>query len=144
MLNAANNSLYWAARCGGCEIAVLDINEKILSVVKAVNKDIEAIPDNNIDIPCFNRSIRRSEQEQTAKLLRRKSKIIAAFGLYVHKNSIPGLTNVYNREQILTAACVGCKPNDNPIDCPKTSKNPKKTRKELFFSARFRQKHKKI
>ncbi|MEO0076177.1 MAG: hypothetical protein ABIK19_00700 [candidate division WOR-3 bacterium] len=25
---------YWAASCGGCEIAVLDLNEKILDVVK--------------------------------------------------------------------------------------------------------------
>jgi len=23
-------ALYWAASCGGCEIAVLDVNEKIL------------------------------------------------------------------------------------------------------------------
>ncbi|MHA1447229.1 MAG: hypothetical protein ACTSSN_11090 [Candidatus Heimdallarchaeaceae archaeon] len=26
-------AFYWAASCGGCEIAVLDINEKILDVV---------------------------------------------------------------------------------------------------------------
>ncbi len=26
-------AFYWAANCGGCEIAVLDINEKILDVV---------------------------------------------------------------------------------------------------------------
>ena len=27
-------AFYWAASCGGCEIAVLDLNEKILDVVK--------------------------------------------------------------------------------------------------------------
>jgi len=26
-------AFYWGASCGGCEIAVLDINEKILDVV---------------------------------------------------------------------------------------------------------------
>ena len=26
-------AFYWAASCGGCEIAVLDINEKILDVI---------------------------------------------------------------------------------------------------------------
>jgi len=25
-------ALYWAASCGGCQVAVLDINEKILDV----------------------------------------------------------------------------------------------------------------
>jgi F420-non-reducing hydrogenase small subunit len=28
-------AFYWAASCGGCEIAVLDINEKILDVLAA-------------------------------------------------------------------------------------------------------------
>jgi F420-non-reducing hydrogenase small subunit len=27
-------AFYWAASCGGCEIAVLDIDEKILDVVE--------------------------------------------------------------------------------------------------------------
>jgi len=31
-------AFYWAASCGGCEIAVLDVNEKILDVV--ANADI--------------------------------------------------------------------------------------------------------
>ena len=30
-------ALYWAAACGGCDVAVLDINEKILDVVKVAN-----------------------------------------------------------------------------------------------------------
>jgi F420-non-reducing hydrogenase small subunit len=30
-------ALYWAASCGGCEIAVLDINEKILDVAAAAD-----------------------------------------------------------------------------------------------------------
>jgi F420-non-reducing hydrogenase small subunit len=27
-------AFYWASSCGGCEIAVLDLNERILDVVK--------------------------------------------------------------------------------------------------------------
>ena len=30
-------AFYWAASCGGCEIAVLDIDEKILDVVAAAD-----------------------------------------------------------------------------------------------------------
>jgi len=32
--NKLKLAFYWAASCGGCEIAVLDINEKILDVVQ--------------------------------------------------------------------------------------------------------------
>ena len=65
-------AFYWAASCGGCEIAVLDIKEKILDVVKIADivfwpvamdvkyKDVENMPDNGIDITFFNGSIRNS------------------------------------------------------------------------------------
>ena len=55
-------AFYWAASCGGCEIAVLDLNEKILDVAQLADivfwpvamdikyKDVEAMPDNHIDI----------------------------------------------------------------------------------------------
>jgi F420-non-reducing hydrogenase small subunit len=83
---------YWAASCGGCEIAVLDINEKILDVVNMADivfwpvamdvkyKDVEAMPDKYIDICFFNGSVRTGEQEHMAKLLRKKSKVLVAFG----------------------------------------------------------------
>ncbi len=78
---------YWAASCGGCEIAVLDINEKILDVIQIADivfwpvamdikyKDVENMPDKYIDVCFFNGGIRNSEQEHMAKLLRQKSKI---------------------------------------------------------------------
>lgn len=126
MSQKLNIAFYWAASCGGCEIAVLDINEKILDVVKIANivfwpvaldakyKDVEAMPDKHIDITFFNGSIRNSEQEHMAKLLRQKSKILIAFGSCAHEGSIPGLANLHNRAEILNSVYVGCKSNDNP------------------------------
>ena len=50
-------ALYWAAGCGGCDIAVLEIHERILDLVKAAEivfwpcvldfkyRDVEAMPD---------------------------------------------------------------------------------------------------
>ncbi len=82
--NKLKIAFYWAASCGGCEIAVLDLNEKILDVVKLADivfwpvaidvkyKDVEALPDKHIDITFFNGSIRNSEQEHMAKVLRAK------------------------------------------------------------------------
>ena len=81
-------AFYWAASCGGCEIAVLDINEKILDVVAHADivfwpvamdikyKDVEAMPDQSIDVCFFNGAIRNSENEHMAKLLRTKAKIL--------------------------------------------------------------------
>ena len=105
-------AFYWAASCGGCEIAVLDINERILDVVKIADivfwpvamdvkyKDVENMPDNGIDITFFNGSIRNSEQEHMAKLLRKKSKTLVAFGSCAHEGCIPGLANLTDSKEI--------------------------------------------
>jgi F420-non-reducing hydrogenase small subunit len=90
--NKLKIAFYWAASCGGCEIAVLDINEKILDVV--------ALADKYVDITFFNGSIRNSEQEHMAKLLRQKSKTLVAFGSCAHEGCVPGLANLHNREEI--------------------------------------------
>ncbi|MEM3379075.1 MAG: oxidoreductase [Candidatus Bathyarchaeia archaeon] len=106
-------AFYWAASCGGCEIAVLDINEKILDVVKIADivfwpvaldvkyADVEAMPDKYIDITFFNGSIRNSEQEHMAKLLRKKSKTLVAFGSCAHEGCVPGLANLHDSKEIL-------------------------------------------
>jgi len=106
-------AFYWAASCGGCEIAVLDINEKILDVVKIADivfwpvaldikyKDVEAMADKYIDICFFNGSIRNSEQEQMAKMLRQKAKTLIAFGSCAHEGCVPGLANLHDSKEIL-------------------------------------------
>jgi F420-non-reducing hydrogenase small subunit len=103
---------YWAASCGGCEIAVLDMNEKILDVVQMADivfwpvamdvkyKDVEAMPDKYIDICFFNGSVRSEEQEHMAKLLRRKSRVLVAFGSCAQEGCIPGLANLHDRKEI--------------------------------------------
>jgi F420-non-reducing hydrogenase small subunit len=118
-------AFYWAASCGGCEIAMLDINEKILDVVQLADivfwpvamdvkyKDVERMPDKYIDICFFNGSIRNSEQEHMAKLLRQKSKTLVAFGSCAHEGCVPGLANLHNREEIFRQVYIEGKSNVN-------------------------------
>ena len=105
-------ALYWAASCGGCEIAVVELYAKILDVADAFDivlwpcvmdfkyKDVEAMPDKSIDLCLFNGAIRNSEQEHMAHMLREKSKALVAFGACAYTGGIPGLANVTNRESI--------------------------------------------
>ncbi len=119
-------AFYWAASCGGCEIAVLDINEKILDVVKLADivfwpvamdvkyKDVEAMPDKYIDVCFFNGSVRSEEQEHMAKLLRRKSKTLVAFGSCAQEGCIPGLANLHDRKEIFSKVYLHSKSISNP------------------------------
>jgi F420-non-reducing hydrogenase small subunit len=127
-------AFYWAASCGGCEIAVLDIDEKILDVVAVADilfwpvamdfkyKDVEAMKDNQIDVCFFNGGIRNSEQEHIAKLLRKKSKVMVAFGACAVLGGIPGLANLSNKEEIFHVVYKDNPSLDNPKKIvPKTS-----------------------
>ena len=109
-------AFYWAASCGGCEIAVLDINEKILDVVGIADilfwpvamdikyHDVEEFPDKHIDVCFFNGAVRTEEQEHMAKLLRQKSKVLVAFGSCAHLGGVPGLANLSCKEEIFQTA----------------------------------------
>ena len=109
-------AMYWAASCGGCEIAVLNIHEKILDVdanfdvvfwpvaMDAKYKDVEAMEDGSILLTLFNGGIRNDENEHLAKLLRRKSKLLVAFGSCATEGCIPGLANLSDAREIVTTA----------------------------------------
>ena len=127
-------AFYWAASCGGCEIAVLDINEKILDVIAIADivfwpvaidikyKDVEAMPDKYIDVCFFNGAIRTQEQEHMAKLLRKKSKVLVAFGACAQLGGIPGLANVADKKEVFERAYLQSPSTSNPNSVtPKTS-----------------------
>ena len=109
-------AMYWACSCGGCEIAVLNINEKILDVdanfevvfwpvaMDAKIKDVEAMPDKSILLTLFNGSMRNSDNVAMAKLMRQKSQILVAFGSCASEGCIPGLANLSSMKEIFDTA----------------------------------------
>lgn len=105
-------ALYWAATCGGCDVAVLDLNEKILDLAAAADiylwpvamdfkyHDAESWDDGFIDVCLFNGAIRNAEGEHMAHLLRRKSNVLVAFGSCACFGGIPGLANQADAGQV--------------------------------------------
>lgn len=105
-------AFYWCASCGGCEEAVVDLAEDILKVVEAVDivfwpvamdfkkEDVERLNDGELAVSFINGAIRLKEHEEMAQLLRQKSQFIIAFGSCSHMGGIPGLGNLWNRDDI--------------------------------------------
>ncbi len=118
-------AMYWASACGGCDIAVLNIHEKIAdvaavfdivfwpAVMDAKYDDVRAMPDGFIDLCLFSGGIRSTENEELAHLLRAKSKVLVAFGSCANEGCIPGLANLSTVRQILDTAFEGPS-TDNP------------------------------
>lgn len=128
-------AFYWCASCGGCEESVVDLAEDILMVVENVDivfwpvamdfkkKDVEAMPDGSITACFLNGAIRTEEQEEMARLLRRKSQVLIAYGSCAHLGGIPALANQFSREQVMEW---------NYDKCP-TVVNPARTRPQTEF-----------
>lgn len=117
---------YWCASCGGCEESVVDLAEDILDVTAAVDfvffpvamdfkrSDVEAMADGELAVCFINGAIRTSEQREMAQLLRRKSQLLIAYGSCSHSGGVPGLANLYSREEILDNTYHGLPGVDNP------------------------------
>lgn len=105
-------AFYWCASCGGCEESVVDLAEDILMVAEAVDivfwpvamdfkkADVANMPDRSIVATFVNGAIRTSEQEEMARLIRKKSQFVIAYGSCAHLGGIPSLANQFTREQI--------------------------------------------
>ncbi len=118
--------MYWAASCGGCEISVLNIGDKILDVDAVFDiafwpvaadfkyEDVRNYPDGYIDLCLFNGAIRNSENEEMAHLLRQKSKVLVAFGSCAYEGCIPALSNFTTREATYRAVYLDNPSTDNP------------------------------
>jgi F420-non-reducing hydrogenase small subunit len=116
----------WASSCGGCEIAILELGEKLLEVATKIDivfwpaafdykySDLEAMPDRSIDVTFFNGAIQNSENENIAKLLRAKSKLLVSFGACAYGGGIPALANTTNREAIFKHVYGETATTDNP------------------------------
>jgi F420-non-reducing hydrogenase small subunit len=105
-------AICWLGSCGGCDEAVVDINEVILGVANAVDlilwpvaldfkyDSIKGMKDDEIVLSVVNGHVRNSEQEEIAKLLREKSQLILAFGACACLGGTPGLANLTTKEDI--------------------------------------------
>jgi F420-non-reducing hydrogenase small subunit len=105
-------AICWLGSCGGCDEAVVDINEVILGVANAVDlifwpvaldfkyNSLKALKDGEIILSIINGHVRNSEQEEVAQLLRKKSQMVLAFGACACFGGTPGLANLTTKEDI--------------------------------------------
>jgi F420-non-reducing hydrogenase small subunit len=126
MVDKIKLALYWGGTCGGCDVAVLDIDENILDVAAIADivfwpiamdfkvSDVEAMADGEITCSIYNGVIRNTENLHMAKLLRQKSALMVAFGSCACFGGIPGLANVTDKQGILEKVYRDTVSTDNP------------------------------
>ncbi|MEI7892273.1 MAG: hypothetical protein WCI05_04250 [Myxococcales bacterium] len=99
----------WLSDCGGCHIAIVDIHERILELLGAIElqrcpvlTDIKGYPD--ADLGLVSGAIRTEHDRHSAEAMRKSCKRIIAFGTCAVYGGVPGAGIVHTREQILDVA----------------------------------------
>ncbi len=117
--------IYWGAACGGCDVAILDTHEKILTIAEKTEiylwpvamdfkyEQVRALEDDYLDFSLYSGAIRNSENEEIARLLRKKSKVMIALGACAHIGGIPGLANFHTAEDILNRVYLESESTEN-------------------------------
>lgn len=105
-------AICWLGSCGGCDEAIVDLNEVLLRVANAIDlvlwpvaldfkyHHVRGMKDGEILLSIVNGHVRNSEQEEIAKLLREKSQLVLAFGACACFGGTPGLANLTTKEDI--------------------------------------------
>ncbi len=119
-------AVYWASSCGGCEIALVNLHERILDVdahldfvfcpclLDTKKKDMEKMEDGSLAITFFNGAIRTEENEEMAHLLRRKSQLLVAYGACAWQGGIPSLSNFAAKDDHFNTIYLSGPTIDNP------------------------------
>ncbi|MHA1303569.1 MAG: oxidoreductase [Candidatus Heimdallarchaeaceae archaeon] len=114
------------ATCAGCDVAILDLNEKILDVADLCDfvfwptamdfklEDLKALKDGEIDVGLYHGAIRTSEDKEIAKILRKKSKVVVAFGACANFGGIPSLSNMPYEDNMFDLVYKDAPSMDNP------------------------------
>ena len=109
-------AICWLGGCGGCDEAVVDLAHNLLDVASAVDivlwpialdfkyESIENMDDNSIDLAIINGNVRNSDHQEIAHLLRRKSRLVMAFGACACLGGTPGLANLHANNDFMNWA----------------------------------------
>ena len=103
----------WLSGCGGCDESILDMLPDPIRFLEDVDvvywplafngrrEDLFALADGDIALSLVNGAVRTEENLRTARLLRRKSRILVAFGSCAHLGGVYGLANLFPVDEVV-------------------------------------------
>jgi F420-non-reducing hydrogenase small subunit len=105
-------AIYWLGACAGCDEAIVDLNEALLTITGAIDivlwpvamdfkyDHLRSMDDGEIALSILSGSVRNSDHQEMAELLREKSQLVLALGTCACFGGSPGLANFTSKEEI--------------------------------------------
>jgi len=106
----------WLCGCAGCHMSLLDIDERIVKLVELV--DLRSTPITDLkhpdaDVGILEGGINNTYNEEVAKMMRKRSKILVALGDCAVFGGVPAMRNFFTIEESLKRAYVETESTDS-------------------------------
>ncbi|HEY3290938.1 MAG TPA: NADP oxidoreductase [Anaerolineae bacterium] len=125
-------SMDWLAGCAGCEMSLLDIDERIVAVANLVDirstpiTDLKVPDESGVDVGILTGAVNNSYNEEVALRMRARSKCLVALGDCAVFGGVVAMRNFFKLEDALKRAYVetestdgeGHVPNDPELAVP--------------------------
>jgi len=124
----------WMAGCAGCHMSFLDIDERIVKLVELVDlrstpiTDLKQPDEAGVDVGILEGGINNTANEEVAKLMRSRCKILVAFGDCAVFGGVPALRNFFSIEDSLKRVYKDIESNDAEAIIPSDPELCKPTR----------------
>ncbi len=102
----------WLAGCAGCHMSLLDIDERIVTLLEQVSlhatpiTDLKHPPESGVDIGILEGCVNNSTGEHVAKQMRARCKVLVALGDCAVFGGVPTLRNGVSCREALRRAYI--------------------------------------
>ncbi|MGL1930577.1 MAG: F420-nonreducing hydrogenase [Desulfotalea sp.] len=113
--------------CAGCEMAVVDLSEKLVDVLAHIDvvfwaptgadvkyDDLEKMDDDAIDVAFIDGMVRLDEHVHMADIMRKKAKVVIAFGICAALGGTAGMGSLHSKKDLFDKAYKNTPTTDNP------------------------------
>ena len=117
-------SMDWLAGCSGCEMSMLDIDERIVTVAELVDirstpiTDLKEPDASGVDVGILSGAVNNSYNEEVAQRMRKRSKCLVALGDCAVFGGVVAMRNFFKLEDSLRRAYVETESTDGEGKIP--------------------------
>jgi NAD-reducing hydrogenase small subunit len=116
----------WLDICSGCHMAVLDVDERLVELLKYVEitsspiTDLKHPPKDGVDVGILTGAVSNSHQLEVAEEMRKRAKILIALGDCAVFGGICTMRNLFNTEEVLRRGYVETESTDEEGAIPRS------------------------
>ena len=95
----------WLGGCSGCHMSFLDLDERLIELADKIDlvyspiADVKEFPE-NVDVTLVEGAVTNTENEEMAHIIRKKSRLVIAFGDCATTGNVTAMRNSIPLEEV--------------------------------------------